>query len=316
MKKFGALIISTIVLFVGVTILSYFITDRLNDYKQTKEKIAEELNFEQRLMNAWEWVPGNTIGEEKVALWQDLEQKADAKYNGALFYSAILGVLVLLFVLVNILVYQNTQQKYQVFGLVMIFCSMSFLFLALQAPFLELMAYNKDLTFEVPIDVNFDEMDYIGALGLGEFNYNYEQVFEGRIYYLYQNKSVMELIKLLFTGGNFTVAILVVIVTILFPLFKFICSLIVLFNPQKKSSVGIYKMIRNLGKWSMVDVFTTAIVLAYFAFTNMNQGVDTGSETLIGLYYFLIFVALSINSGQYLKKAMKRAQELSDKDLE
>ena len=198
----------------------------------------------------------------------------------------------------------------------MIFCSISFLFLALQSPFLEVMAYNKDLTFTVPIDVDFDEMDFIGGLGLGDFQYDYEEVFEGRVYYFYQNKSVLELIQLLYTGGNFAVAILVVFVTILFPFFKFIASLIILASPHKPSSLKLYRVIHNLAKWSMIDVFTAGLFLAYFAYSNMNLGVETGAETLIGLYYFLVFVVLSINSGQYLKKAMKRAQGIPEGLLE
>lgn len=316
MKKFGKLWITTTAYFIGVVILSIFITQALNDYRAKKEQIAAELNFEKRLMNAWEWVPGNTIGEGKVALWGKLEMEASAHYGSAVRYSLLLGLILMVYVTLNILFYKDKPGQYQVFGLVMIFCSMSFLFLAVQSPFLEVMAYSRNLAFEVPLDVNFDEMDFIGSLGLGEFQYNYEQVFEGRIYYLYQNKSVLELIKLLFTGGNFAVAILVIIVTLIFPFFKFIFSIIVLLRPNKTSSKRIYKSIRNLGKWSMMDVFTTAILLAHFAYTNMNSGVDTGSETLIGLYYFLIFVALSINSGQYLKKAMHSAQQIEEGELD
>ena len=136
------------------------------------------------------------------------------------------------------------------------------------------------------------------------------------MYYFYQNKSVLELIQLLYTGGNFAVAILVVFVTILFPFFKFIASLIILASPHKPSSLKLYRVIHNLAKWSMIDVFTAGLFLAYFAYSNMNLGVETGAETLIGLYYFLVFVVLSINSGQYLKKAMKRAQGIPEGLLE
>ncbi len=310
MKKFGLLWISTILFFFYIIAFSFVITQELNEYREKKEEIAMALNFEKRLMSAWEWVPGNSIGEEKVALWQKLELEASAEYDDAILYSALLASVMLVYVFLNILVYKEKQQNYQVFGLVTIFCSMSLLFLALQTPFLELMAYNKDLAFEVPIHLNFDEMDYIGSLGMGSFDYDYEQVFDGRTYYLYQNKSVAELIKMLYTGGNFMIAIILVLVSIVFPILKFITSIIVLLSPQKESSVRIYKVIRNLAKWSMVDVFTSAIFIAYFSYSNMNVGVDTGAETLIGLYYFIGFVVLSINSGQYLKKAMYKAQKI------
>jgi hypothetical protein len=191
---------------------------------------------------------------------------------------------------------------------------MSLMYLGLQSPFMEIMAYNKDLAFEVPIHVNVEDVDYVGDYlsewGMSSFDYDYEQVFEGRVYYLYQNKSILEVIKLLYTGGNFLVAILVILISIVFPIFKIISSIIVLLSPQKERNVRLYKTIRNLGKWSMVDVFAVGVFLAYFAYSNMNVGVDTGSETLIGLYYWVAFVVLSINSGQYLKKAMYKAQKL------
>ncbi len=304
MKKFGALLISTVVVFAGVVLFSILITNQLREYRATKEQIASELNFENRLMNALEWIPGNTIGEDKIKVWQDLELKSNVYYKNAMILSLWLTVWIVLYVVVNNLIYRKKAHKYQVYGMLMIFCSMAYLFLAVQSPFLEVMAYNKDLTFDVPVDINFDENALTSSFGWGEFNYNYEQVFEGRVYYLYQNKSVVELIKLLYLGGNFVVAILVVIMTLIFPIFKFISSIIILSSPHKKSSHRLYKVIKNLGKWSMIDVFTAAIFLAYFAFSNMRLGVDTSSSTLIGTYFFLIFVALSINSGQYLKKAM------------
>ena len=64
-----------------------------------------------------------------------------------------------------------------------------------------------------------------------------------------------------------------------------------------------------LGKWSMADVFISAMFLAVFSFTNMNEGVDTGSTTLIGMYFFLSFVILSIFSGFVLKKLVQKKKE-------
>ncbi|WP_070136932.1 paraquat-inducible protein A [Crocinitomix algicola] len=312
MRNLAGFWISTVFYFCGVVVFSVSITTALSEYKEKKEEVAATMNFEKRLFNAWEWVPGNSVGEEKVKEWGRLEMEARTFYRKAINFSLLLGILVAMYVIFNNLMYRKKESNYQVFGLVMIFCSISFLYLAIQSPFLEVMAYSKDLKFQIPIDVNFDEMDFIGGLGLGEFKYDYEQVIEGRTYYLYQNKSVLELIRLLYTGGNFLVAIIVVVVTILFPVYKFILSLLVLLRPYKKNSFKIYRSIKNLGKWSMLDVFTTAIILAHFAYTNMNEGVDTGSETLVGLYYFLVFVALSINSSQYLKKAMLKAQPESN----
>jgi len=316
MKKFGVLLLTTLVLFFGVVLFSFLITDSLSKYRAKKEAIVIELNFKERVASVDEWIPGNSIGQEKVKIWQKLESEASSYYRDALISSLLLVITMLVYVALNYIAYFKKDYKYRVFGFLMIFSSISFLFLSLQSPFLEVIAYNKDLTFSLPIEVNFDEMDFIGGLGLGEFKYDYHEVFEGRVYYFYQNKSVIELIQLLYTGGNFAVALLVIFVTILFPLFKFIGSIIILSAPEKKSSLKLYMAMRNLAKWSMIDVFAAGLFLAYFAYTNMNLGVDTGSETLIGLYFFLVFITLSINSGQYLNKALKKAQGVPEGVLE
>lgn len=316
MKKFGVLLITTLVLFFGVVLFSFLITDSLSKYRSKKEEIVLELNFKERVAAVDEWIPGNTIGQEKVKIWQKLEAEARSNYRDALISSLLLVIVMLVYVAINYMAYFKKDHRFRVFGFVMIFSSISFLFLSLQSPFLEVIAYNKDLTFSLPIDINFDEMDFIGGLGLGHFQYDYNEVFEGRVYYFYQNKSVIELIQLLYTGGNFAVALLVIFVTILFPLFKFIGSIIILSAPEKKSSLKLYMVMRNLAKWSMIDVFAAGLFLAYFAYTNMNLGVDTGSETLIGLYFFLVFITLSINSGQYLKKVLKKAQGIPTGILE
>lgn len=313
MKKFTVLIVSCTVLFIAVSFLSTIITTKLNLYKQKKEQIANELNFENRLLNAWEWVPGNSIGEEKVALWQDLENKAKAHYNGTIIYALILGGIVFAFVGINFFVYKDKSHVFQAKGITIVFASLSFLYLGLQSPLLELHAYNKDLAFEIPIDISLKEIDFIGGffsdLGVEDFKYDFSQTFEGRTYYLYQNKSIFQLIGLLYTGGNYLVSIILILFSVVFPLIKLIASIFVLANPLKPTSKKTYATIKNLGKWSMADVFVAAIFLAIFSFSTMNVGIDTGSTTLIGTYFYLLFVVLSISSGTYLKKAMARADE-------
>lgn len=296
MKKLTILFISTLVLCVAVVLMSTLVTERLNAYKTEKEQIAVEMGFEERLATVDEYIPFLGAGEDKVETWQKRENYARAVYNAALLYGAILLAFVGAYAALNMFIYQRKPYKYQVYGLVMVFASLSFLFLGLKSPFIEIMAYKKDLAFEVPL--------------LGDYT------FDGRIYFLYQNKSVFQLIGILYTGGNFLVAIAVAMFSVIFPLFKAIMSIIVLLSPQKPVSMNRYKMIRNLGKWSMADVFVAAIFLAFFAYSNMEVGIDTGSSTLIGTYFYMLFVVLAINSGHYLKKAMKHAQEIPNGILE
>lgn len=308
MKKFTFLFVSFILLFSSVVFLTFTISDHLSSYHSKKMEISETLNFENRLMNVWEWVPLNTVGEEKVEVWQRLEQESADIYFEAMIMGTVLAGIVLIFTFSNMIYYRKRDHKMQIYGLVMVFSALSFLYLGLQSPFLEIEAYNKDLTIQVPLDVEFDEMPFIGDLGLGNHHYDLDQTFEGRMYYLYQNKSVLQLIKLLYTGGNFLVAICVILFSIVFPLTKLLCSMIIFLNPHSKAAHRMAPAVIYLGKWSMADVFISAMFLGVFSFTNMNEGVDTGSTTLIGMYFFLTFVILSILSGFVLKKLVQKKQ--------
>jgi len=230
-------------------------------------------------LDVGEYIPFFGDGDKKLEEWDVLYKTASLQYDTALKYGFGLLVVVLIYAFINYLTYQNTIEKERVLGIVFIFGSLSFLYLGLQTPFLEVEAFSKDL----------------------EVNAILTKTFEGRTYYLYQNKSVFELIKLLFSGGNLLVGLCVVLFSIVFPLFKLFASLVAFLFPDTKPAQRSLSIINKLGKWSMADVFISAVFLAVFSFANMNVGVDTASNTLIGLYFFLAFVLLSIVSGEFLK---------------
>lgn len=291
MKHVKVLVITTIILMLLVSLLSVKIVSQLNKYKANKEEIAEILNFEARLMKVSEYVPSSITDfipffeseeDQKKEEWNVLRKKADVQYNLALTLGFLLVVVVLVYMLINYFTYQSTGNKWRVLGIVFVFSSLSFLFLGLQTPFIEVEAFNTDLEIQ---------------LGMLDIN----KTFEGRTYYLYQNKSVFQLIELLFRGGNILVGMCLVLFSICFPLVKLLASLVVFIKPSTNFATKSVKIIASLGKWSMADVFISAVFLAVFSFSNMNSGVDTTSKTLIGLYFFLAFVVLSIISSGFLK---------------
>jgi hypothetical protein len=263
----------------------------LNQYKTHKEEIAEILNFENRLLDAREYIGelfsffGNE--DQKISDWGALNRKATTEYDNALKLGYLLYLFVFIYLLINYFYYQHKPIKYRVLGISFVVASVSFLYLGLQTPFLELEAFNKDLTLSSGI------FESIG------------KTFEGRTYYLYQNKSVFQLITLLFTGGNILVGFTLLLFSVIFPLIKLVATLLSFIFPQSNLSNKSVNMINKLGKWSMADVFVSAVFLAVFSFTNMNEGVDTSAQTLIGLYFFLTFVILSIISGIFLNKVVK-----------
>jgi hypothetical protein len=283
MGNFKILIISSLVLFLGVLLLSINITTKLNSYKADKESIAEVLNFESRLLDGSELFSFLGSEEQKMSDWTDLKDKANAKYWSAIGDGIGLVTLVLIFMVLNYMYYQSAPNLNQILGVVFVLASLSFLYLGLQTPFIEVEAYNDDLS----VGVSF-----------------ISKTFEGRTYYLYQNKSIFELIKLLFLGGNIIVGFCILVLSVIFPLVKLMSSLVIFINPNTNFAQKALKTLNAIGKWSMADVFISAVFLSVFSFANMNVGVQTSSNTLIGLYFFLIFVILSIVSGKFLKMAV------------
>ena len=70
------------------------------------------------------------------------------------------------------------------------------------------------------------------------------------------------------------------------------------------------KTVGRIGKWSMADVFVVATFLSYLSFSNMNTGIDTEANTLVGLYFFFAYCILSITSSQFIELAIKEEREI------
>lgn len=294
MKKLTFLFVTMILVFVATSMFTLRITKNLNRYLEKKMEVAELLDTRNRMGDAWEWVPIDFLNpaDEKMEKKFELETAANRYYGKAEKEGWIMAGIVLGFILLNYVVYRNTDQKHQAYGLSLVFSALCFLYLGLNSPFLEIEAFMDD--FALTAD-----------FGIGET----ELVIDGRVYALYQNKSVLELIKMLYLGGNIVVAILILFFSIIFPIVKLTSSIIVFLAPGAKYSQKAVAVIDKLGKWSMADVMVAAIFLAYFSFANMNVGVETGSSTLIGLHFFTAFVVFSIASGIFLKRTVIQASQ-------
>lgn len=285
---------------IGFTVFfSASIVKSLNEYRIQKEAIAELLNFKERVMSTAEWMPFNDVADSKAQEFEVLLETAQLAYSQALNHSFILIGGLLVYILLIAVGYWHTVYRFRTIGMAFIVTSLCLVFLGLQTPFLEIEAYNADLAFQVPIDVGF-------------FEHTFEKTFEGKISYFYQNKSVFQIITLLFTGGNAIVGLALVLFSVVFPLFKLFTSLLLLIFPLQPSAKTLTKVIVAIGKWSMADVFVAGVFLAYFSFANMNVGVETSAKTLLGLYFFLGFVVLSILSSYFVKKAVESASSESN----
>ncbi len=289
MKQYWKLILTTSLLVLATIFVSTKIVNALNEYRAIKLEVAALLDFEERILTTKEWLPFSGESTRIIQQSDNLLEQAERKYEEAVYYSLYLFVTVLLYLLSIYFFCYLAADRNRIFGLALIMSSLTFIYLGLQTPFLELEAYNKDIVFKIPIDLGF-------------YEHTFEKSFDGKVSYFYQNKSVVALIKLLFTGGNVLVGVALLLASVVFPLLKLSISFWYFVSPNKAFSEQLLHIIKGIGKWSMADVFVAGIFLAYFAFNNMNVGVATEANTLIGLYFYLSFVVLSICSGYFIKK--------------
>ena len=90
---------------------------------------------------------------------------------------------------------------------------------------------------------------------------------------------------------------------------KLSISILIVTTVQVRTSKLLKAIVGYIGKWSMADVFVAASFLSFLSFYNMNPGINTETNTLMGLYYFFAYVLLSIASTQFIEIAVKREEK-------
>lgn len=275
---------------------TFFMVRFAQSYNKQKTTYTETLNFQKRLLNAREWVFSSEWEEKKVSA-QKIFVEARKDYTLAKrwgYLSAALAViyliLVLLFFRVNSLFYKKMSIGFISIAFV---CLMAGIF----APMLEIDAFSNNLEIPLKTKVN---------LGITKVKVDLSKTFEGRMYFYYQNKSITGLIKLLFQKKNWIVGFAILAFSVVVPLVKLAFSLLLLFSGVVRNTDWIKGMISSIGKWSMADVFVAAIFLAYLSFQNMNSGIDTESNPLLGAYFFLTYCLFSISSSYFINLSIKR----------
>jgi paraquat-inducible protein A len=96
-------------------------------------------------------------------------------------------------------------------------------------------------------------------------------------------KSIASSIAALFAQGHFLLGVIVVTFSLLFPLTKLFLSFLI-WIARDPSTDGVQRAIRwtvKLGKWSMLDVFMAALVVAI-----LTLGMVASVTVHVGLYIF------------------------------
>jgi uncharacterized paraquat-inducible protein A len=139
-----------------------------------------------------------------------------------------------------------------------------------------------------------------------------DKVFPGKTYFYYQNKGIMEVISMLWKSNNKPVAIAIGLFSVIIPLLKLISTLIILISRTTGAKM-FRKILSFLAKWSMADVFVVSLFLAFLSFSNMSPGVTMDAKILFGMYYFFVYVLLSIALGLFLDLSIKERKKNLEK---
>ncbi len=112
-------------------------------------------------------------------------------------------------------------------------------------------------------------------------------------------RSIMGTIKELHENDNTLVAFLILLFSVLIPIFKALGLLFVLiFKSAIEYRKKLLKFISVISKWSMADVFVVGVFLAFLA-TKSNK--DINALLHEGFYFFLTYCLISILASQLVK---------------
>jgi len=113
----------------------------------------------------------------------------------------------------------------------------------------------------------------------------------GDVVLSFESKGIIGSIQKLFEGGEVVVASTILLFSVVIPLLKIATLIFTLIFREFHFAHHLVNFFKHLGKWSMVDVFVVAIFLVYLS---SNQGEVSKAEIQIGLYFFLMYVILSM----------------------
>jgi len=292
-SKTNILVMLITLIYIGLSvILASSIITHSNSAKDHLNQQTMVLNFENRLLDSKAWLAQD---EE----WAKVSEVADSHGEQAAVERAesttkalLVGLISFIYLILMFSLDRISAHRWRTTSLALIIVAITCLSIGISAPILEIGAFIDNL--KVPVEVEL----------FGQ-NFSHEFAFDGRMYFYYQCKSILELIKILFQEDNYVVGISIFCFSILIPFLKLGISLTMLFRRAPQNISRLNRLVLVIGKWSMADVFVAGAFLAFLAFNSMNTGVRTESHTLLGLYYFFAFVVLSVLSSYSVEAHFK-----------
>ncbi len=131
---------------------------------------------------------------------------------------------------------------------------------------------------------------------------------EGQLQAYHNTRSVWGTVQELARTGNLAVAFLIVLFSLVIPLFKLLLQLLSLFVPREEWRAGLLWLNGVLSKWSMSDVFVMGLLVAYMAGSASDQMGDLlvmDARLEPGFWYFLAYCLFSIAAGMMVQQPEK-----------
>jgi hypothetical protein len=171
--------------------------------------------------------------------------------------------------------------------------------------------------------INLDaRIEYIGVTLFGQEITFFNQVV------MFQSKSILEIVGSLLSHPDtkvIAVGILVLLFSLVTPVFKLIFSLLIHLGIIKSRVIANFVL--TLGKWSMADVFTVALFMSYLGMSglvnsNLSQLDQQTADTIIntanythfkpGLIYFAGFTLVGMVGAYFIKSPQKKVNTKPD----
>ena len=244
-------------------------------FQRYKIAYASELNFQSSLLDVKDYLNSNewlTTQQSSTDKWK----KAVRAKQKATFYGSLLAGWMTIYFFTFFILFRLNKSSALHFGFVLLNVSSLCLVTGILLPFIELGAFLNNLTLDI--------------------GYGLSKTFEGKVYFFYQSKTVIQLIQSLFAYGNWIVGSCILLFSVVFPFAKLALFYSSLFSKKISEQKRLLKIATYMGKYSMADIFVAACFLAFLSFNNLNIGIQTESTTLIGLYFFLGYCLLSIGT--------------------
>lgn len=127
---------------------------------------------------------------------------------------------------------------------------------------------------------------------------------EGEIDAYKKTRSIWGTVSELANNKNYLVAALIAVFSIVIPTLKLLMQLVYCFLPATKFKCVLGQLVQGLSKWSMVDVFVIALIVAYLAGNadgQMGELIRMHAELGDGFWFFTGYCLFAIAATSSIK---------------